>query len=467
MVETDIDKFALNFNDKHFSLKVSIFNNQQILLELTDKDTNKLYYNVTNVEQLKTVTTAFNSVLTIRDAYNIIRSTIEAGKIMLGESDNGGAVELEFHITLPTGTYPPFSILLYLSQDNVGGLQVQTLPPGVAKNTTEVNSVVQSNVQAPMQLEYIQPILQVHYPDGSVKNTHLQPRLEGLNQNISEQQLQQIQKSLALQGIQQKQQGNLDEISERQLKLAKMASIQNQQNPNVQNMNSVTLMAQGNQKLPNLNYDEQSILSRASRLSKIQGEEEGLDIEDLYMTEEGKVIFRNGLLRGIIHKYAEIDDVVTKIQDIFLKGVRFNLVYKAFDLDDKARTFHEKCDKIETSLVLIETDKDVRFGGFTTKSWRGNNVKKVDNYSFVFNLDTNKIFEIIPNQPAIGCYPNYGPVFFGCQIRIYDEFFKNGGTTCHKGLNFKTTKDYELNNGVKNFLIKDIEVYSLENMDID
>ena len=130
MVETDIDKFALNFNDKHFSLKVSIFNNQQILLELTDKDTNKLYYNVTNVEQLKTVTTAFNSVLTIRDAYNIIRSTIEAGKIMLGESDNGGAVELEFHITLPTGTYPPFSILLYLSQDNVGGLQVQTHTSG-------------------------------------------------------------------------------------------------------------------------------------------------------------------------------------------------------------------------------------------------------------------------------------------------------------------------------------------------
>ena len=52
-------------------------------------------------------------------------------------------------------------------------------------------------------------------------------------------------------------------------------------------------------------------------------------------------------------------------------------------------------------------------------------------------------------------------------MRIYDEFFTKGGTTCHKGLNFKTTKDYELNNGEKNFIVKDIEVYSLENMDVD
>ena len=484
MNETDIDRFALNFNDKHVSLKVSIINNQQILLELTDKDTKQIYYNVVTLQQLRTVTTAFNTVLTIKEAYNIIRSTIEQGKIMIGESDNGASVELEFNIPSQTGTYPPFNIDLFLAQQDGNSLQVQELAPtfnyrgnkeleakygGITKDTTQVNSIVQSNVQAPMQLEYIQPILQVHYPDGSVKNTTLPPRLEGLKQNVSQQQLQEIQKSLALQAAQKNQMGNLDEISQRQLNLANMASIKNQQNPNVQNMNSVTLSSQGNQKVPNLNYEEQSILSRASKmskLSKIEGQD-GPDIEDLYLTEEGKIIFRNGLLRGIIHKYAEIDDVVTKIQDIFLKGVRFNLVYKAFDFDDKARTFHEKCDKIETSLVLIETDKDIRFGGFTTKSWSGNNVKKIDNYSFVFSLDTNKIFDVIPNQPAIGCYPNYGPVFFGCQIRIYDEFFKKGGTTCHKGLNFKTTKDYELNNGEKAFLIKDIEVYSLENMDVD
>ena len=93
-----------------------------------------------------------------------------------------------------------------------------------------------------------------------------------------------------------------------------------------------------------------------------QEENGDLNIEALFITDEGRVIFRNGLLRGIIHTYSEIDDVVSRIQDILLKGVNFHLVYKAFDLDDRASTFHEKCDDLDMSLVLIETDKDVRFG---------------------------------------------------------------------------------------------------------
>ena len=184
------------------------------------------------------------------------------------------------------------------------------------------------------------------------------------------------------------------------------------------------------------------------------------------MTEAGRIIFRNGLCRGIIHKYAEIDDVITKIQDILLKGVKFELVYRAFEMGDKASIFHEKCDKLKMSLVLIETDKDIRFGGFTTKSWEGNNMKKKDKNAFVFNLENNSIFDVIEGEPAIGCYPKYGPVFFGCQIRIYDFFFFYGGTTCHKGLNYKTNEDYELNNGEQTYLVKDIEVYSIEAIDI-
>ena len=86
---------------------------------------------------------------------------------------------------------------------------------------------------------------------------------------------------------------------------------------------------------------------------------------------------------------------------------------------------------------------------------------KQDNNAFVFNLETDSIFNIIFNQPAIGCYPKFGPVFFGCQIRIYDNFFSKGGTTCHKSLNYNTKKDYELNNGEQFFYVKDIEVYDI------
>ena len=184
--------------------------------------------------------------------------------------------------------------------------------------------------------------------------------------------------------------------------------------------------------------------------------------EQLYRTEEDRVIFRNGILYGIIKKYSEIEKVVAKIQSILHKGAKFTIVYKASELGDRAMTFHQHCDNIDISLVLIETEKGKRFGGFTTKSWKGNCVQKIDNDAFVFSIDKNKIYDVIKNEMAIGCYPKFGPVFFGCQIRIYDNFFNKNSTTCHKKLNFKTNEDYELNNGEQFFTVKDIEVYSIE-----
>ena len=278
------------------------------------------------------------------------------------------------------------------------------------------------------------------------------------------------------------------DISQQLISLAQIASMQNEENPNYKSFQAITLEQQERpEQHVNINiaeqqkeqdeiqeYNPQEEVNAQEQQPQQQNQESSpevnkesdINVEALFFTEEGRVIFRNGLLRGIIHKYAEIDDVVSKIQDKLLKGVKFNLVYKAFDVGDKAKDFHEICDKLEMSLVLIETDKDIRFGGFTTQSWEGHCVKKKDNNAFVFSLETNKIFDIIPNEPAIGCYPKFGPVFFGCQIRIYDEFFTKGGTTCHKGLNYKTDEDYELNNGEQKYLIKDIEIYSIETIDI-
>ena len=79
--------------------------------------------------------------------------------------------------------------------------------------------------------------------------------------------------------------------------------------------------------------------------------------EQLYRTEENRVIFRNGILYGIIKKYSEIEKVVAKIQTILQKGAKFTIIYKASELGDRAMTFHQKCDDIDISLILIETEK--------------------------------------------------------------------------------------------------------------
>ena len=333
-------------------------------------------------------------------------------------------------------------------------------------NNNKFNQVKVNQKQIKQSQSYINQAMPYHHQQfsnlSSHKNKQTKTQIFYQSQNIQFQIKASTPKSSQLTSIGNEENDIYKQISHQQIALAQMASFQNQENPNFkisQNPKIVEEISKQN------NY--QVINDENIEEPQEQEENKGLNIEALFITEEGRVIFRNGLLRGIIHKYAEIDDVVSKIQDILLKGAKFHLVYKAFDLDDSAKTFHEKCDNLDMSLVLIETKKDIRFGGFTTKSWKGNCLKKKDNNAFVFNLETNKIYDIIQNEPAIGSYPKFGPVFFGCQIRIYDEFFSKGGSTCHRGLNYKTKKDFELNNGEQKYLVKDIEVYRIETIDID
>ena len=172
--------------------------------------------------------------------------------------------------------------------------------------------------------------------------------------------------------------------------------------------------------------------------------------------------FENGILKSIIKDYKEIEIVLNKIEDNF-PGSVYKLLYKGSRDGDGANDFHSRCDEAEKTLVLIEDNYGNRFGGFTTQDWGGEYLQKKDDEAFIFSLDKNKIYEVIPEQNAIGCYPNFGPVFFGCQIRIYDNYANKGGTTFKKGLNYKTTEDFELTNGKQNFGVRDIEVYEVEN----
>ena len=73
-----------------------------------------------------------------------------------------------------------------------------------------------------------------------------------------------------------------------------------------------------------------------------------------------------------------------------------------------------------------------------------------------------KTYNNIPGDDAIGCYPKFGPIFLGCQIRIYDNAFTQGGTTFEKGMNYNTQENFELTGGLKKFDIKDVEVYSID-----
>ena len=143
------------------------------------------------------------------------------------------------------------------------------------------------------------------------------------------------------------------------------------------------------------------------------------------------------------------------------KKIILNLLYKASVDNDKSSTFHKKCDRAKNTLILIETEKGRRFGGYTSVTWKGDCLEKKDKNAFIFSLDKMKIYDVIKEENAIGCFPKFGPIFMGCQIRIYDKAFIKGGTTFEKGKNYNTEEDYELNGGERTFKIKEIEVYEV------
>ena len=208
------------------------------------------------------------------------------------------------------------------------------------------------------------------------------------------------------------------------------------------------LKSQISQMLEEKNYTE-SIIRKQQRVSG--GEKQTLTIQDTHLE----------IIKGdIIQTTAEIELLTRKICQNHNK-ITLNLLYKATIDSDRAAIFHKKCDPAENSLVLIKSANNKRFGGYTSCSWEGNSIEKKDENAFVFSLDKMQIYDIIQGEDAIGCYPKYGPVFLGCQIRIFDEFFTNGGTTYEKGLNYDTQEDFELTGGLKKFEIKEIEVYGV------
>ena len=164
----------------------------------------------------------------------------------------------------------------------------------------------------------------------------------------------------------------------------------------------------------------------------------------------------------LIENNDELEFLIRKIGQNNNKQIILTILYKATVDSDKAAAFHNKCDWAKSNIVIIKSGNGKRFGGFTSCNWSGNSIDKKDDNAFIFSLDKMKIYDIIPGEKAIGCYPNYGPVFLGGQIIIYDNSFTKGGSTFLKGFNYNTQEDFELTDGLQKFAVKEIEVYNVE-----
>ena len=189
-----------------------------------------------------------------------------------------------------------------------------------------------------------------------------------------------------------------------------------------------------------------------------------LSIFEKYLTPQinDQIKLKEKILTDIITNINELD-VINKRLLRQNKRTVYTLIYKATRDGDKAQTFHTMCDSYNHTVVLIKTLKGRRFGGYTYEKWEGEDVNKVDNRSFLFSIDKQKVYNVIRNEEAIGCYKLNGPDFCGWQIVIQDNFLTNKQCyTGEKEMNFRTDEDYELNGGEKYFGVQELEVFQVK-----
>ena len=165
----------------------------------------------------------------------------------------------------------------------------------------------------------------------------------------------------------------------------------------------------------------------------------------------------------------EIEFIVKRLinNDKFLldKPINFKLLYRASKDGYSEKSFHNKCDNISGTLIIIKTTKGIKFGGYTEQTWNINNSHgKTDNkgIAFCFSLDLFKIYNHI-NNISIYCYSNSGPSFRNL-IHTYFPLTTNNNYTVTKigSDSFdKFEKDYEINNYQQYFAIQELEVFQI------
>ena len=152
---------------------------------------------------------------------------------------------------------------------------------------------------------------------------------------------------------------------------------------------------------------------------------------------------------------------------------KYSLLYKATRDGDSVNIFHDKCDSVNNTIVLISTTEGWKFGGYTDSSWKDprdywfeENEDIVDtNNTFIFSLNLHKKYPSIYKSPKIRCGFDKGPNFGdGPDIMIVNKFFKIF-STCNSPMSFgNMEKPNEFNGGTNAFIVKDIEVFHVEDL---
>ena len=175
-----------------------------------------------------------------------------------------------------------------------------------------------------------------------------------------------------------------------------------------------------------------------------------------------------GLDTDILESPDDYSFIVNILSNSFnTTNISFEQIFKASCFGDNTEAFHNKCDDIKNTLILIITDDKRRFGGFTSVEWDKSNRYKFDDKAFLFSLDSFEVYYILDKykDKAINCRENFYAPIFGNDLFIFDGFFSSKlNKTEEKYFDYSKSKmineEFKLS-GQKYFTITEMEVYKI------
>jgi len=199
---------------------------------------------------------------------------------------------------------------------------------------------------------------------------------------------------------------NENQINELNEKIEKQLKIENNDLKN--KIDEITIKVNNNElknEINNLKVDNNQM--------KLKVEEYYKEINILKESLD-KLIFK---FKNSIMNYDEKDMLYKEIENKMNKKIKgINKLYQATKDGGDPINFHLKCDNIPNTLVLIKSEGNRRFGGFTLIPWKSEEryVYKQDseNKTFVFSLDNKKIYYLKSiKENAIYHNKDSGPCF--------------------------------------------------------
>ena len=168
---------------------------------------------------------------------------------------------------------------------------------------------------------------------------------------------------------------------------------------------------------------------------KLKIEEQNKEINNL--KENVKFIDKG---KSVIMRENEKDIIFKEIENKMNKRIKeIKKLYQATIDGGDSKYFHSKCDNIPNTLVLVKSEGNRRFGGFTPIPWKSEKkeiwLNDKDNKTFVFSLDNKKIYYLKSGRDAVYHYKESGPCFgSGRDIAIDRNPIKENTLYTNQGL---------------------------------